>query len=866
MPSNGKSRTWFREFRLSLRQESTRPSKKPRRLSMENLEGRRVLTALPYGATELDLGEFMLGNVAVTPVFLESNGQRDANTETWTQQQITDTLAKIDEGLDWWVDALATKSSIHELNFSVDTTYASTPAETSYEPISRRSNDYALYVPEFLESVGFDTAGSLELNIRAFNHSQRVKANADWSFTMFVVPSENDADGQFASGGSFSRAFAFAGGLFMIVPSTRPASTFAHETAHIFWGRDEYPGGGTYFQRRGYYNTQNLNAHDNPTPGFVQQPSIMASSTLLDTAYQNHISPDSTFAMLGWQDSDGDGIFDLADVPHRLTGTGYLDPSNSTYRFVGSATVQALPNLNPSGLGNDITINKIREIEYRFDGGPWQLHSTPDANQVNLDLTINVPSNVSEIEIRARDSKTTVISNTFSGRLSQVDSTPVSGINGAVWIDINKNNLRDVGEYGQEFWTVDLVDNSGNLLDLRRAIEPDDYPNGQLSSGFSQELTLNAVGTDADGRVGVFPDSLASTGSKNFWAFSRGAQSYLSSWNSETRRLEINFANPTSVVSIDAIGSSNGSFGRIDAYNSADELIARYTTSALDFEQVETMMISRGQNDIARIIVGGHANSTVRLDNMQYGPETSVATGPQGQFAIGSLPAGNYNVRVTPTSQFVATNPSGGQQSVTVSANTATTDIDFGFQSSTSDWQNSGNVHDVNNDSVVSAIDVLFIVNDINQNGTRDLRGTGLTPPPFIDVSGDNFVSAIDVLLVVNFINGAGNGQGEGIPAWNSDSGNLSFVGKGNSTGNSHPLELLGEGEASAGNVNSNPLDSGRGNSPFATDRFFAQPDVDYLPSNLEFLPEQPDLATPADGLSLPLGELVKRRHTTPPV
>ena len=32
----------------------------------------------------------------------------------------------------------------------------------------------------------------------------------------------------------------------MIVPAGRPASTFAHEIGHMFWARDEYPGGGSY--------------------------------------------------------------------------------------------------------------------------------------------------------------------------------------------------------------------------------------------------------------------------------------------------------------------------------------------------------------------------------------------------------------------------------------------------------------------------------------------------------------------------------------------------------------------------------------------------------------------------------------------
>lgn len=732
-------------------------------IRLESLEDRKLLTATPFGATALDTGEFLLGDVAVTPVFFESNGQLDASTEDWNDLLEQSVLAKIDEGLQWWEDTLDNLNTVHELNFTVDTTFADEPFSTRYEPISRRSNDFSEYVREFLDAQGFSSGTSLaalETDMRLFNNAQREKHNTQWAFTMIVAPSFNDADGMFAPGGSFRQAFAFAGGLFMVVPSTRPASTFAHELGHLFWARDEYLGGGNYFQRRGYYNTQNTNAADNPDPGFEQQPSIMAAGSLLTTAYENNISPETTLAMVGWQDSDGDGIFDVLDVPHQLSGTGYFDPMSSTYHFEGSASVQTLPNLNSSGLGNDITINRIREIEYRFDGGPWQLHSQPDDYAVTLDLAINVPGGVSEIEIRALDSTSTVSSNVFVGRLSQADATPVPGINGFAWVDENQNGLRDVGEYGPEFWTVELIDSAGNPLELRTTIEPDDYPDGQLTSGFSPDLTLTAIGNRTDGRVGVFNDTNASTGSKTFRGFSTSTNSYTSSWT-EQQRLQADFSQPTSMVLLDVIGTGQDTFGRLEAFNSQGQLLARHTTSALAFGETQTFMIARGSEDIAYVIAGGHAGTSVKLDNLRFGPESTTVTGPQGQYDFPSLPAGTYTVRMTPSSGFNGIDPAGGQQMTSLQANEAVIDVDFGFTTTTSDWQNPNNQFDVNADTIVSAIDVLLIVNDINENGSRDLRGSSTSPPPYIDASGDSFVSALDVLIVINHINSSGGG-GEG--------------------------------------------------------------------------------------------------------
>jgi hypothetical protein len=744
--------------------KNRRPHTSPfrRRLALEGLEGRWLLAGLPFGATNLDTGEFMLGTVAVTPVLLESNGSLDNNTENWTLAHIQQVLANVDEGLQWWVDTLAAQSASAPLSFTIDTTYADTPVASKFEPISRRSNDYALWTADFLTTIGFARTGSLESDMRAFNHAQRLKHNTDWSFTIFVANSQNDADGQFAPGGSFNRAFAFAGGLFMVIPSTRPASTYAHETGHIFWARDEYPGGGSFSDQRGYYNTQNVNASNNPTPGFVQQPSIMAAGSLLDTAYVNHVSPPSTLAMIGWQDSDGDGIFDVLDVPHALTGSGYFDVASNSYKFQGNATVQTLPNRNSSGLRNDITINRIREIEVRFgDGEEWQLISSPGVAQTTLDLSISVPNSATQIQLRARDSQTSVVSNVFSGRFSRVDSTLVAGINGSVWIDANKNGLRDLGELGQSGWLIELVDGLGQTLPLRKNIEPDSLPRGVIPTNYSSDWTLTAIGSDTDGRVGALADARASTGSHVFKPYARSSLTF-TNWNSVTRRLQITFSAPTSAVQIDAIGDFNGSYGRLEAYNAAGQLLDRYTTQLLAEGQPESMSISRDVADIAYVIAAGHANRNVQFDNFQYGPRAVTTTDRWGSYALPSLDGGTYFVQATPPTAYVGVDPENRRRSVVVSAGMPTSEVDFGFELGSSSWQNLQNPHDVSGDGFVSALDALLIINDINSFGSRDLRGSNTPFPPYIDVTGDNFVSALDVLQVVNYVNSHGGGSGEG--------------------------------------------------------------------------------------------------------
>ncbi len=70
-------------------------------------------------------------------------------------------------------------------------------------------------------------------------------------------------------------------------------------------------------------------------------------------------------------------------------------------------------------------------------------------------------------------------------------------------------------------------------------------------------------------------------------------------------------------------------------------------------------------------------------------------------------------------------------------------------------WQNPVQALDANNDSFVSSIDALLILDSINANGSRRLRypTSATAPPPYLDVSGDAFVTPLDALLVLNEIN-----------------------------------------------------------------------------------------------------------------
>ena len=741
-----------------------RPS---RRLTLERLESRSLFAGLPFGAAPEDTGEFMLGRIAVTPVFLESTGQIDPNTENWTLAQKTTVLNNIQSGLNWWKQLLATKSTIQSLDFVIDTTYVDTPAPTPFEPISRISNAYSDWVSQFLVDRGFSQSSQLDTNMRAFNNLQRVKLSTDWSFTIFVVNSQNDGDGNFAPGGSFDRAFSFAGGLFQIVPSTRPASTFTHETGHMFWARDEYIGGSNYFQKRGYYNSQNTNAIDlNPAPSFVQVDSIMSSGGALDRAFQNVTTSDATLAQIGWVDSDNDGIFDVLDVPLKLEGLGQLNATGTTYSFVGRAVVQTLPNVNSAGLQNDITINRIGRIEYRFNGGNWQTITTPNDYQVELNLSIPVPAGTTgAIEIRAIESSIGITSNVFGGTLGPTrDTASVPGIQGFAWSDVNRDGKWQSTETGIANARVRLVDNNRQSLVLQSRIEPDNFSVGSIASNQNGVL-IEAIGEDTNGMVGVFTDSSATTGSKVFRPFSTSQIAYVDTFRGDQQQLRITFAQPTTSVAIDAIAGGDNTIARLDAYSSNGKLIRRFQSGALNTGGTVTMQVGSDVADIAFVIARGIRNSKIKLDNLVIGPATETKTSVNGSYVLPGIPTGTYQIEITPQSPtYDFVQPSTGLRSLAIVAGAVNAHEDFSLRPAVSPWQNQVQRQDVNNDGLVSALDVLVTINEINRNGARPLENSGVVSPPFYDVDGNRNIEALDVLIVINFINSTqGNGEGESI-------------------------------------------------------------------------------------------------------
>lgn len=713
-----------------------------RSIAIEPLEPRHLFAAIPLGATPLDTAEFLLGRVAVVPVLFESNGSIDANTENWTPQTIQAALDKVHSGVNWWAQALDQLGTAHSLEFVIDETFARQPVSTGYEPISRLSQEHTLYVGAFLESQGLGGAGSLEAAIRQFNHETRLRLGTDWAFTIFLVNSANDDDGQFAAGSEFNVAFAYPGGLYMVVPSTRPASTITHEMGHIFWARDEYTGAGSWTDRRGYYNAQNLNAANNPTPGFVQEPSIMRSGTGLQESFASFQLPESTRAMLGWRDSDGDGIFDLADVPLSLEGTGVYDASAGVFSFEGFATAVPLPNQNSSGPQNDITLNRVDRIEYRVDGGTWQTAVIVGKQAAPVAFAVSVAP-YSNLELRAIDDRVGVTSEIFSSR----DTLPLlagASLGGVAFVR-GDSEQSSVPQPLLGSITATVTRTDGVPL-LQGVVEPDTF-SGRGSGSTNAGVTLTAIGHVLDGRVGAVNEQ-ASTGNRALGYYNTQTGSWHHNWTPD-KKLQIRFDQPVGVVELDAIGlGSKSGYGRLEAYDAQGNLLTRTTTAELRAGQVETMRVDDSAGRIASVLAFGHAWSEVGLDHLRYGAESQVTADADGIFRFSGLPSGTYTLQLNAERPIYQ--PVTAAQTVTLGAD-GNHLIAAAFDRVRSPWNNPSDPFDVNGNSTLEPLDALLVLNELARHGSRVLSDAG-SATHFVDTNDDGLVTPLDALWVLNEI------------------------------------------------------------------------------------------------------------------
>ena len=304
-----------------------------------------------------DTSEFMAGSVAVAVFLVESNGA----AYDWSDSEVNQTLDGIYAGLSWW----ASQERKARLAFSYEL-HVRPP--TAWEPIQNPLSDDWIWIDGILADFGYTDADPWAKALR-FANDLRQRLRTDWGYSIFVADSDaavnlgRFTDNQYAHGYyggpwlTMSRYSSWAynsADYFRVVP--------AHETGHIFYATDEYDSNPVEYS--GYLNCPDSNGASG----------IMNRNTLGVSA--------STRCQVGWVDADGGGVLDILDVPPETTLSAHTpNPTNETrVAYLGNATVVPLPNRNPQGPRNDVTIGRILGVDFRLDGGAWQTAEAVDGS------------------------------------------------------------------------------------------------------------------------------------------------------------------------------------------------------------------------------------------------------------------------------------------------------------------------------------------------------------------------------------------------------------------------------------------------------------------------------------------------------
>jgi hypothetical protein len=175
---------------------------------------------------------YMIGDVFVSVVLMESNGSIDTNLENWTQAEEDTIDANIAGAFNWWV------SHSVDYNVSYPLTFWTYPNHykigTSYEPAQRPISDHGLWVQEALNNLGVPPDSSYIVRTRSYDNILRSNNSADWAFTIFAVDNSQNLSALWSS-------YAYIGGPYTAVKDN--AGPTVHEMGHIFWALDQYQGG-----------------------------------------------------------------------------------------------------------------------------------------------------------------------------------------------------------------------------------------------------------------------------------------------------------------------------------------------------------------------------------------------------------------------------------------------------------------------------------------------------------------------------------------------------------------------------------------------------------------------------------------------
>jgi len=186
----------------------------------------------------------LMGKVGIMLFTPESSGIIDADTEQWTPERWKEVHRQIASGLAWWAEQAASRGLA--LTFTLYHQALHSPIlATDYEPITRSGAEHCLWINQLMRNLKYETSADCVTNVKYYNAAMSELHGLDQWLSVFVVDSQNDADGKFSD---HSFAFAHSGGPYIVLTSDngswgldRLEDVFRHELGHVFQAGDDSP-------------------------------------------------------------------------------------------------------------------------------------------------------------------------------------------------------------------------------------------------------------------------------------------------------------------------------------------------------------------------------------------------------------------------------------------------------------------------------------------------------------------------------------------------------------------------------------------------------------------------------------------------
>lgn len=286
------------------------------------------------GAGYMDTSLYFAGDIAVGVGYL--NGSSGGWTQTGsastasTADTFTEIISSLDKFIDFQPDARLVFTYVNEV-------------DGAGNPLPAPPND------------------------RAYVNDLRNTYCTDWAYLIMV-----------RNGGLGYAGIAQLHGPRLILDRTYSIFDYAvrHETGHIFGAGDQYAPSGPAAQY-GYLMATHANACGNDGSGFFSGAGeclddLMAGWTP-NLGYNSVIGP-YTAGQFGWHDSDGDGKLDVIQTTPVIeaASVGCKIGSGSDVTCKGVAFDRALLNELPAFFYGNVSINRIRGVQYRVNTAAWQ--------------------------------------------------------------------------------------------------------------------------------------------------------------------------------------------------------------------------------------------------------------------------------------------------------------------------------------------------------------------------------------------------------------------------------------------------------------------------------------------------------------